>query len=314
MKNFKVALALGGGGARGFAHIGVLKILAKHAVPIDLIVGTSIGSIIGGLYCLDPRADDLEGRLMGLLACPQLKSLQSFFAPAGQENDKKFLIQGLLCRIRDICLWNLKKAKKWLIRTEPIVGLLEALYGEKAFSDTRIPFACVATDLIQGCEVLIQEGRILDAVIASSSLPGIFAPLRHGSRLLVDGGILASVPARQARILGADFVIGVDLDDLHFKEEFASGLDIIFQSDLIRASAVNKMNLRYCDWVIKPDIADVNWSEFSRGGFCLKQGESAALKEVDKIKSALDKKRRFYNLKRLFLKPGGQMRPRLSER
>jgi NTE family protein len=304
-KRFKIALALGGGGARGYAHIGVMKALKSHSVPIDLVVGTSIGAIIGGYYCLNPDVNALERSFLELVNHPQIRNLESFFAQASEDSDKKFIVQRLLYRIRDICLWNLKKARRWLIRTEPIITLLSELYGEKKFLDTQIPFACVAVDLIRGSEIIIQEGRILDGILASSSIPGIFAPLKRGKQMLVDGGVLASVPARQARILGADFVIGVDLEDIHFKKELSTGLDVMFQSDLIKTHFLNKINLSYCDWVIKPIITNVSWSAFSRGPFCLRQGELAALGEAEKIETALNKKRRFYSLKKLFSKLRG---------
>ncbi|MFH1339120.1 MAG: patatin-like phospholipase family protein [Candidatus Omnitrophota bacterium] len=304
-KVFKVALALGGGGVRGFAHIGAMKVLKSHSVPLDLVVGTSIGAIIGGCFCLNPDTDILEQRFLEMINRPQVRNLELFFAQVSDGSDKKFIIERLISRIRDICAWNLKKAKKWLVRTEPIVALLSDLFGEKKFSETQIPFACVAVDLIKGTEIIIREGRILDGILASSSIPGIFAPLKCDEGLLVDGGILASIPAREARILGADFVIGVDLEDIRFKKELYTGLDVMFQSDLIKTHFLNEINLKYCDWVIKPDITDISWSEFSRGPFCLRQGESAALKEVDKIKNALNKKRRFYSLKKLFSRPKG---------
>lgn len=296
---------MGGGGVRGFAHIGVLKVLKSHSVPVDLVVGTSIGAIIGGCFCLNPDTEVLEQRFLEMIEHPQVKNLELFFAQVSDSSDKKFIVERLICRIRDICVWNLQKAKKWLVRTEPIVALLSDLFGEKKFSETQIPFACVAVDLIKGVEIIIREGRILDAILASSSIPGIFAPLKCAEGLLVDGGVLASIPAREARNLGADFVIGVDLEDVRLKKELHTGLDVMFQSDVVKTHFLTKVNLRYCDWIIKPDIANISWSEFSRGPFCLRQGEAAALQEVDRIKRALNKKRRFYSLKRLFSRREG---------
>lgn len=296
---------MGGGGARGFAHIGVMKVLKSHSVPLDLVVGTSIGAVIGGCFCLNPDTEILEQRFLEMINRSQIRKLELFFSQVSEDSDKRFIVERLICRIRDICVWNLKKAKRWLVRTEPIVAILSDIFGEKKFSETQIPFACVAVDLIRGTEIIIREGRILDGILASSSIPGVFAPLKCDDGLLVDGGVLASIPAREARILGADFVIGVDLEDIRLKKELYTGLDVMFQSDLIKSHFLNKINLEYCDWVIKPEIAGINWSEFSRGPFCLRQGESAALQEVDKIKSDLNKKRRFYSLKKLFSRPRG---------
>ncbi len=293
-------MALGGGGVRGFAHIGVLKILNLHSIPIDLVVGTSMGAIIGACFCLNPDVNTLEEKLLEIISRPPIKRLESFFAQAAEENHQKFIIQKLLSKIKNLYLWNLQAAKKWVIRSEPIIKLLKELLNNKRFSDLKIPFACVAINLNTASDVIVQRGSILEAVLASSSIPGIFTPLECDSQLLADGGILSEVPARQARILGADFVIGVDLTRSYSKRELLTGLDVMFQADWVKSCYLNKLNLRYCDWVIRPEVVNFKWSEFSQGSFCTQEGESAALRDIDGIKRALIKKRRFYFLKRLF--------------
>ncbi len=301
-KRFKVALALGGGGVRGLAHIGILKVLNSHSIPIDLVVGTSMGAIIGACFCLKPDANVIEQRILEMINSPAVKKLESFFAQASEENQRKFIIQKLLSKIKNLYLWNLQVAKRWLIRTEPIAELLEELFDNQKFSDTQIPFACVAVDLSTASSVIIQRGRLLEAILASSSIPGVFAPLKYGTQLLADGGILSLVPGRQARILGADFVIGVDLTPSYSKRELLTGLDVMFQAEWIKSSYLNKLNLRYCDWIIRPEIIDLNWSDFSQGSFCIQQGELATLRDIDAIKRTLINKRRFYFLKKLFSK------------
>jgi len=298
-KRFKVGLALGGGGARGFAHIGVLKILTAHSIPIDLIVGTSMGAIVGATFCLNPDVNSLEEKLLGLAERPQLKRIENFFAQASEENSQKFIVQKLLSKIKDLYLWNLRAAKRWLIRTEPIMKLFEELFNNRDFSETLIPFACVAVDLNTASAVVIREGRILDAILASSSIPGVFAPFKRGDQLLSDGGILSTVPARQARILGADFVIGIDLNPTYVNRELLTGLDVMFQSDWIKARYLNKLSLKYCDLVIKPEIVNLSWSAFSQGRFCIQKGELETLRNIDTIKRSLAKKKRFYFLKKL---------------
>ncbi|MGD9015092.1 MAG: patatin-like phospholipase family protein [Candidatus Omnitrophota bacterium] len=302
---FKVGLALGGGGARGFAHIGVLKVLNAHSIPIDLIVGTSMGAVVGATFCLGPDVNALEEKLLDLVGRPAIKRIESFFAQASEANQEKFVIQKLLSKIRDLYLWNLRAAKRWLIRTDPIMKLFEELFDDKQFSDTQIPFACVAVDLNTACDVIIREGRILESVLASSSIPGVFAPFKRGNQLLADGGILSVVPARQARVLGADFVIGVDLTPTYVRRELLTGLDVMFQSEWIKSRYLNKLDLRYCDLVIKPEIVDFSWSAFSQAKFCIQKGELETLKKIQEIKQALIKKKRFHFLKKIFSLPKG---------
>jgi NTE family protein len=306
-RGFKVALALGGGGARGFAHIGVLKVLHAHAIPIDLVVGTSMGAIVGATFCLNPDVNALEEKLLGLIERPQIKRIESFFAQASEENQQKFVIQKLLSKIKNLYLWNLRAAKRWLIRTDPIMKLLEELFNDQEFADMQVPFSCVTVDLNTASNVIIQEGRILEPILASSSIPGVFAPLRRGNQLLADGGILSVVPARQARILGADFVIGVDLSPTYVNRELATGLDVMFQSDWIKSRYLNKLDLRYCDSVIKPEIVSLSWSAFSQAKFCIQKGEAEALRNIEGVKCALMKKKRFHFLKKLFSRPKGDI-------
>jgi NTE family protein len=299
-RGFKVGLALGGGGARGLAHIGVLKVLSSQALPIDLVVGTSMGAIVGAVFCLNPDTDALERRILDAVNRPEIKNMESFFYPATEENQQKFLIQKLLSKIKNIYFWNLRVAKKWLIRSGPIIKVLERLFDNQDFLDMKIPFACVSLDLNSACNVIIKEGRVLEAILASCSIPGVFAPRKCGEQLLTDGGILAALPARQARILGADFVIGVDLSLSYCRRELNTGLDVMFQADWVKSHYLNQLNLKYCDWVITPQMPDVNWSAFSRGEFCIQQGESAALRDIEKIRRSLLKKKRFYFLTKLF--------------
>ena len=301
-KGFKVGLALGGGGARGFAHVGVIKALKSHSIPIDLVVGTSMGAVVGATFCLNPDADAMEQKILEMSRRPEITRIEAFFAQASEENQQKFIIQKLLSRIKNLYLWNLRAAKKWLIRTEPIIRVFEEVFDNKKFSDTQIPFACVAVDLNTASNVIIQKGRILEAILASCSIPGVFAPLRRGNKLLADGGILSVVPAQQARILGADFVIGVDLSPIYTEREHLSGLDVMFQADWIKSCYLNRLNLRDCDLIIRPEIINLSWSAFSQGPSCIQQGELATFRNIDQIKCALVKKKRFHFVKRLFFK------------
>ena len=298
-RGFKVALALGGGGARGLAHIGVLEVLESHSIPIDLVVGTSMGAIVGSIFCLNPDANKLKQQVLEWINHPEIKKMESLFTRISEEKEKKFIFKKLLSRIKNLYFWNLQSAKRWLIRSEPIVKLLKELVDNKGFSDTQIPFACVAADLNNACVVIIQRGKLLEAILASSSLPGVFAPLKRGNQLLIDGGILSLVPARQARFLGADFVIGIDISPKVSNKRLLTGLDIMYQADQIKSFHLNQINLKYCDWVIRPKTFDIGWSEFSKLFLCIQEGERQTSENIADIKAALDKKRRFYPFKKL---------------
>ncbi|MBL7081334.1 MAG: patatin-like phospholipase family protein [Candidatus Omnitrophica bacterium] len=290
---FRVGLALGGGGVKGFAHIGALKVLRAASVPVDLVVGTSMGAVVGAYFSSNPDNAQLEDRLLKLTEHPALKRIESFFGSISGKDEPKFLIKKFLDGIKNLYLWNLQITKKYLIPSESIFEAFDELFKETQFRDLKIPFTCVATDIKSGKSVTINKGRIVDAVAASCAMPGVFAPLDNNDQLLVDGGVLSLVPVKEIKDLGADFIIAINLaGEFHCrKEELNSGLDLILEADKIRGSYINKLNLASCDWAIQPDLNNVRWWQFSKARYCIEQGEAAALRNIDNIKRALKRKK-----------------------
>ena len=179
----KIGLALGGGGARGLAHIGVLKVLEREKVPIAAIAGTSMGGIIGGAYASGISIQDIEKETHRV---------------------RKRRVQ--------LRLLDLTFIGGSLLKGTRIYQYIASMLGENlTFDDLRIPFAVVAVDLNTGRQVILKEGKVVDAVRATMSVPGVFEPVRSGSLRLVDGGILNNVPVDVARSLGAEVVIAVDV-------------------------------------------------------------------------------------------------------
>lgn len=181
MRTKKIGYALGGGAARGLSHIGVLKVLHEHDIRPDFIAGTSIGSIIGALYAGGYDPEDIEQLVLGL----DWKKLVYFF-------DMTLPVTGL-------------------IQGKRVVALLKSILGDITFSDLRCDFRCVATDIVSGEEVVLSDGSLVEAVRASISIPGIFTPVEHSGRYLVDGGLVNTVPVSVCREMGADYVIGVNV-------------------------------------------------------------------------------------------------------
>jgi NTE family protein len=179
----RIGLALGGGGARGLAHIGVLKVFEREKIPIHLMTGTSMGGVIGALLAAGIPVKDMEAE-----AC------------------------NLGGRRKQLKLVDIELSKSGLLKGERIYQLLASYLGEElTFADLRIPLAVIAVDYHTGGEVVLKEGRIVDAIRATISVPGAFVPVKRGDLLLVDGGVLNNVPVDVAYDLGARAVIGVDV-------------------------------------------------------------------------------------------------------
>ena len=266
----KIGLALSSGAARGFAHIGVLDVLQKEGVPIDMIAGTSAGAIIGAVYatCLD--SDILKQHALSI----DLKKLAPLLDPSFPRTG--FFKGG--------------KIKKTL------AGYIG---GDINFTDLKIPFACVATDIDTGEEVIINSGSVPEALRATISIPGIFTVVKQEDRYLVDGGLTTPVPVDIVREMGADFVIAVNVNP-HVTDRMGKAgktraeahkepniLQIMMQSIYITTNAVAHSSLINADIVIEPDLRGIGAADFQKAGEMILMGQQAASDAIPRIKRKL---------------------------
>jgi len=260
----KVGLALGGGAARGLAHVGVLEVLEKEGIPVDMIAGTSAGAAVGALYAQGKSAS----RIKELALDTGWRRLVS--------------------------LIDLALPKSGFIEGTKIKNLLKSFMGDISFSQLKIPLSCVATDIRSGEEVVINEGSVLEAVRASISIPVIFTAVRWRDRYLVDGGLVNPVPVSTVRDMGADLLIAVNVIPTMgvrlqpAKEAKEPG---IFQSLLhsfyIATYSLVRSSLAEADIVIEPKLPHIGYGDFHRIGDSIAQGEIAAQELVEQIKQQI---------------------------
>lgn len=287
-EKLKVGLALGGGGARGLAHIGVLKVLERENIPIDLITGTSIGAIIGGAYALKKDISAIEKIAEKYSKISEFNIDFSFSEK--ERKDKLFFLKKMSDFLKKGYILNLELRRKYIDEGEEIKKIIKDLVGDKAFTDTKIPFAVVAADLVKGEKVILNQGKLFDALLASSSIPGMFPPVILDKKILVDGGIVDVVPIQAAQSLGANFVIGVNVGQTIKKRvEFDNAVEIFFRSDSITSAELRKLQLSFADVVITPKIGRFHWSDFSKSGQCIREGEIAAQNIILELKKKLKK-------------------------
>jgi NTE family protein len=258
----KIGLALGSGGARGFAHLGVIKVLEEERIPIDYIAGSSMGALVAALYASGLGID----RLYKL-------------AKAFRRND-----------YIDVTI-----PKMGLIAGKRIKEFIRLLTKGKRIEELHIPIAIVATD-IQKCEkVVFRNGDVADAVRASISIPGIFVPEVVDGRLLVDGGVIDRIPVSVAREMGADIVIGVDVSHVKVTDEIASIFDVILQSiDILQDELVRHREFA-SDVMIRPRVEQYSSRAFTHTEEIIMIGEEEARKQIDKIHQAIEKWKEFQN-------------------
>jgi len=287
-EKLKVGLALGGGGARGLAHIGVLKVLERENIPIDLITGTSMGAIIGGVYALKKDISAIEKIAEKYSKISEFNIDFSFSEK--ERKDKPFFLKKMSDFLKKGYILNLELRRKYIDEGEGIKKIIKDLVGDKAFTDTKIPFAVVAADLVKGEKVILNQGKLFDALLASSSIPGMFPPVILDKKILVDGGIVDVVPIQAAQSLGANFVIGVNVGQTIKKRvEFDNAVEIFFRSDSITSAELRKLQLSFADVVITPKIGRFHWSDFSKPEQCIREGEIAAQNIILELKKKLKK-------------------------
>ncbi len=264
----KIGLALGGGGARGLAHIGVLKALEEAKIPIDMIAGTSIGSVIGGLYVSNVELSELENLAEDV------------------EWDK----------LLDISYISIIKLmlKENFISSEKMEKYLSEKIIDNDFSKTKIPFACIGSDIQTGERIVFKEGDLILAIRASSSIPGLFKPVEYRHRYIVDGGILDNLPADIAKTMGADFVIGVNVQGDFTLNKLKRVMSILNQVISMQGDLIGKNSTNYSDIIINPNVGDIDRMDLKRGKECITIGYLETKNMIEQIKKALITK--YFNL------------------
>ncbi|MCD6299986.1 MAG: patatin-like phospholipase family protein [Dehalococcoidales bacterium] len=265
----KVGLALGSGAARGLAHIGVLEVLEREGIPVDMIAGTSAGALIGALYA--------QGKSIS-----QIKELS---ADVGWKR---------LVPLVDIAL-----PRTGFIGGRRVKDMVRSIIGDIRFEDLQIPFSCVAADIMTGEEVVINRGSVVEGVRASISIPVIFTVVKQKGRYLVDGGLVDPVPVSVVRQMGADFVIAVNVvpdvkERSHWvdKEGKEGAKDphifsIMMQSIYISSYSLVESSLEGANIVIEPQMAHIGAGDFHRAQECISRGELAAQDAIPEIKRKL---------------------------
>jgi len=250
-----IGLALGGGFARGFAHLGVLQVLEQNHVPISCIAGTSVGSILGAAYASGAPLARI------VTTCRTL-------------------------RLRDIARWRVSRLG--LASNHRLGDLIERVFEARHFEELAIPMAVVATDLNSGEPVVITHGSLIDAIRASCAFPGLFQPVEIGTRCLADGGLVAPVPTRAARDLGAAFVLGVSVG---IQDGYRGTPSNIFQvvSRAVTAAQKHQQEVweRHADLVLRPDVQSLAWDDFDRAEEAIEAGVTAARRAMPRIQEYL---------------------------
>ena len=253
-KPLRIGLALGGGAARGFAHIGVIQVLEESGIRPDFVVGTSAGSLVAALY-----ASGKNGAELGALADSMDETAFTDWSFPG----------------------------RGLIRGEALAKYVRERTGGRSIEQMKIPLGIVATDLDSGQAILFQRGDTGAAVRASSAVPAVFQPVRIGTREYVDGGLVAPVPVRFARQMGAEFVIAVDISAPPEGNQTGDAMRMLLQTFAIMGRSINSFELRDADMVLRPRLVGFASADFSNRKRSIQAGREAMLLQLGELRARL---------------------------
>jgi NTE family protein len=258
LRPIRIGLALGGGAARGFAHIGVIKALESQGIVPDIVVGTSAGSVVGALYA------------------------------AGNDG---FALQKMALDMDETTIsdWSLPFFSKssGVLKGEALQAYVNKSVGNLPIERLKRPFGAVATDLNSGAPILFQRGNTGMAVRASSSVPSVFQPVKIADRFYVDGGLVSPVPVRFAREMGADFVIAVNISSAPDSQGANGSVEVMLQTFTIMGHGLNGFELKSADVVVKPELAAMKGTDFAGRNLAILAGEKAAMAVMPELKQKL---------------------------
>ncbi len=284
----KIGLVLSGGGARGAAHVGVLKVLEENQIPIDYIAGTSFGAIVGGLYASGYTAEELEAILASIdweetLSSDAIRTKKSF---RRKKDDIGFQIK-FKVGFED---GELKLPSSLITPNNlrlTLAELVNARTDVQNFDHLAVPFRAVATDLENGDEVVLKDGNLASAMVASMTVPALFPPVELNGKLLVDGGTANNIPVNVARDMGAEILIVVDISEpLLKKDQIESFADVIDQLSMLQSNKISEAQIASLsdqDVFLRPDLSDIGFIDFENSMSAIPKGEQAASDAIEKL-------------------------------
>ena len=284
----RIGLVLAGGGAKGLAHIGVIKVLEEAGFDVDMVGGTSMGSIIGGLYALGYDAHTLESQMASLdwdWELSQTPEPETQPLPE-REATSRYQLTVPLKGLKLMLPSGFNNGQKIFLR---LSHLTEEFHEVTQFRDLPRDFFCVACDYYTGEEVILDHGYLADAMRASSSIPSFFSPVRLGDRILIDGGWINNFPVERMKERGAEFIIGVDFPHMKANPDADLNLvDVLVESGSYVNTRYNQINRQLCDVLIIPQLGNLTAADYQQADTIVRLGEQAARQQFDRLRFLAD--------------------------
>lgn len=287
MEQPTIGIALGGGGARGFAHVGVLQVLHEEEIPIHVVAGTSMGSMVGAMYAETKNPFIVEERFNEFIRTEAYAQIGLDQVASKIDQDASFWDQ-LTSEIRGRWALQMARSRLSLVKPDQLIEALKFLIKADTFEQCKIPLSVVATDILTGQDVVFNTGDLRLAVRASSSVPGYLPPVQHEDHLLSDGGITCPIPVKYVRQSGIDIVIGVAVPPpIGISEPVENAIDLLTRAEQITSHYYSTTLMNEADIEILPEIENVQWNDFHRMTDMIQAGRDAAIQVVPVIKELM---------------------------
>ncbi|MEW6004835.1 MAG: patatin-like phospholipase family protein [Stygiobacter sp.] len=285
----KFGLALGGGGARGLAHIGVLKVLDEENIKIHSITGCSMGALVGGLYAYYGNAKEVEDFIYKAINHPKFIELGTDKLKENNKKPDKNYFEQFYDYV-GTRIQALKALNRLSYFDEELTNEIYQMIPDTLIENLKIKYSAIATDLLSGEEVNFTRGSLRQAIKASSAIPGIFPPVRLNNYLLIDGSASESVPAGRVREIGADRVLGVDVTRcIKTIDQPKNVFEILYRAEDITSFHLSVLRLREADLVIRPQVRHLTWADFDQTKEIIAAGEQAAKENIAEIKKLVNR-------------------------
>jgi len=282
-----LGIALGGGGARGAAHIGVLQEMSLAGIEFDIISGVSSGSVIAAMYAYSKDPLWIEKKMRKLWDNEKYNNSVNFFF----NNNSESLFAKLKIKIIEYAVALLSLHKDSIISKRQLKNSLKTLVPFNDFNDLKIPLKVVVTDLENGKDIVYESGDIIDALVQSCSIPGVIAPTYIGKKIITDGGVGMPIPIPILK-KECDFIIAVDIGLYQYKElDSLNAKSITKRANIITSNRLKGLLSQQADYVIRPDTLGKNWSEFKYCDELFNQGKIAVKKNIDELKKKIHEKK-----------------------
>ncbi len=298
---FKVGLCLSGGAARGMTHLGVLRELEGAGLRPDMVAGASVGALIGALYAHSLDIEEVERIVLAFLRGEDFSDLRGDILVRTREGEEQGgIFRRMLRTFRKSLFYGVSLTQLSYIPVNRLESLLAKMVPDVNIEDGKIPFACVATDIVNNRPYFILKGPLRRAIAATCSIPGFFPPIAWDGVRLVDGSWSMQNPVRLLREMGADFVVAIDIaQDMMDAPDPDNGLEVVLRSNMATRITLSELELKEADYVIRPDMRRMEWWDFKKSEACIRRGRESAAAAIAELKKGIERARlkKFLTLK-----------------